>query len=445
MHPVYFGSAITGAGVAELRRALPRLLPVRHGDASGPVAGTVFKVDRGPSGEKVALLHLVSGTLAVRDRVRVVGAAHEEKVTGIGVYHGGGVERRSEVVAGRIARVIGLDRVRVGDVVGDVGLARPLVHEFAPPTLETIVEPAHPDDPHERARLHAALTSLAEQDPLIDLRQDDARGEIAVSLYGEVQKEVIAATLRADHGVEVSFRQSTTICIERVTGTGSCFEVIGTPSNPFLATVGLRVEPAAPGSGVGIRLEVELGSMPASFFRAVEETVHRTLEQGLHGWQVPDCVVVITHTGYWPRQSRMHAVFDKAMSSTAGDFRNLTPLVLMTALRRAGTRVEEPVHRFDFDLPSDVLGRALTALAHVRAVPRETEVRGEVTHLSGEVPAARVHDLQRRVPGLTRGQGDLVCSFEGHRPVSGPPPERARTDLDPLHRREYLLRVAGKL
>ena len=38
-----------------------------------------------------------------------------------------------------------------------------------------------------------------------------------------------------------------------------------------------------------------------------------------------------------------------------------------------------------------------------------------------------------------------MCIFDGYRPVTGPAAERARTDLDPLHRREYLLRVAGKL
>ncbi len=63
---------------------------------------------------------------------------------------------------------------------------------FAPPTLETVVVPARPAD---KGALHVALTQLAEQDPLIDLRQDDIRQEMSVSLYGEVQKEVIQATL----------------------------------------------------------------------------------------------------------------------------------------------------------------------------------------------------------------------------------------------------------
>ena len=79
-----------------------------------------------------------------------------------------------------------------------------------------MVVPSHPAD---RGALHVALAQLAEQDPLINLRQDDLRQEVSVSLYGEVQKEVIQATLAGDFGLEVRFRESTTICIERPVGT----------------------------------------------------------------------------------------------------------------------------------------------------------------------------------------------------------------------------------
>ena len=466
--PVLLGSAMTGVGVEDLAQALPRLLPTATADPDAPLAGTVFAVQRGAAGEQVALVNVTSGALAVRDRVVLhdgraleagtateAGApttdadtaygettSREARVTGLAVHAYGEVTRVDRVPAGRIARVVGFERARIGDLVGDARLARPLVHEFSPPTLETVVEPLHPAD---RARLQTALTRLAEQDPLIDLRHDEVRGETHVSLYGEVQKEVIGATLATEHGVEATFRTTTVICRERVTGSGSAVELIGVAPNPFNATVGLRVDAAPAGSGVRFALEVELGSMPPAFFTAVEETVRATLGQGLEGWPVTDCLVTMTHSGYWPRQSHMHQKFDKSMSSTAGDFRNLTPLVLMEALRLAGTAVEEPVHRFDLEVPSDVLGQALKMLDHVRATPHETEVLGEVTRLRGEVPAECLHELQHRVPGLTSGLGDLVCSFDGYRRVVGRRPSRPRTDLDPLHRREYLLRVAGKL
>jgi ribosomal protection tetracycline resistance protein len=214
--------------------------------------------------------------------------------------------------------------------------------------------------------------------------------------------------------------------------------------NPYLATVGLRVDPAPIGSGVDFRLEVELGSMPYSFFRAVEETVRLSLGQGLYGWQVVDCMVTMTQSGYYPRQSHMHAVFDKSMSSTAGDFRNLTPLVLMDALRHAGTRVYEPMHRFHLELPADALGPMLPVLARLRGVPDTPTMRGELCLLDGVIPAAQVHELRKQLPGLTRGEGVLESGFESYQPVHGAPPTRPRTDQNPLNRKEYLLNVGGR-
>ena len=295
----------------------------------------------------------------------------------------------------------------------------------------------------DRRALHLALTQLAEQDPLINFRQDGVRQEMSLSLYGEVQKEVIQATLADDFGVHVGFRETTTICLERPAGSGAAFEIIGTDSNPFLATVGLRIEPAPFDSGVQVRLGVELGSMPSAFFTAMEETVHDALRQGLHGWLVTDCVVTMTHSGYWPRQSRAHATFDKSMSSTAGDFRNLTPLVLMSALQRAGTTVYEPMHRFRLEIPADSYGAVLRVLAGLRAVPGPPTALENV--LVGEIPAAEVHRLQRRLPALTSGEGVLDSAFDHYRPVRGPVPERPRSDHNPLHRREYLLHVQRRV
>ena len=249
------------------------------------------------------------------------------------------------------------------------------------------------------------------------------------------------ATLAEDFGVEVSFRETTTLCVERVVGTGTAYELIGADSNPFLAQVGLRVEPGPIGSGVDFRLAVELGSMPYAFFRATEEAVRETLRQGLRGWEVLDCVVTMTHSGYYPRQSHMHGTFDKNMSSTAGDFRLLTPLVLMSALRRAGTRVHEPVLRFRLEVPADTLGALLPVLSRLEAVARTSTVDGPVSVVDGQVPAAQVRDLQRELPGLSRGEGVVESAFDSYRPVRGAPPGRPRTDHNPLDRKEYLLHV----
>ena len=423
VHPVFLGSALTGAGVGELVDGIARLLPPAPEDADGPVSGVVFKVERGGAGEKVAFVRMFSGTVRTRDRVEL-GGGRRGKVTAVTVFSAGRDEPSGCVRAGQIGKLWGLAAIRVGDAIGAGPAA--LEHLFAPPTLETVVVA---DRAADRGALHAALTQLAEQDPLIDVRRDERRHELSVSLYGEVQKEVIQATLAGDYGIDVSFRETSTRCIERPRGTGAAVEVIGVAPNPFLATVGLRVDPAPVDAGVSFGLEVELGSLPPAFVKAVEETVLATLQQGLHGWQVTDCGVTMTHSGYW------------APSSTAGDFRGLTPLVLMAALRRAGTTVLEPIQRFRLDVPADTLAGVLPVLARQGALPFAPTVSGASYLLEGEIRAAAVHDLTSRLPGVTRGEGVVETAFDHYAPVRGAVPNRQRWDDDPLDRKAYLLRV----
>ena len=114
VHPVFFGSAITGAGVEELIGGIKELLPPAGGGPEGPVSGTVFKVERGPAGEKIAYARMLSGTLRTRDRLQFRNG-QEGKVTAISVFDRGSAVREASVTAGRIGKLWGLAEVRIGD------------------------------------------------------------------------------------------------------------------------------------------------------------------------------------------------------------------------------------------------------------------------------------------------------------------------------------------
>lgn len=441
VYPVFFGSAITGAGVDSLIAGVKELLPAAEGDSEGPVSGTVFKIERGPAGEKIAYVRMFSGTVHTRDQLGF-GRDNEGKITSISVFDRSSAVQSASVAAGQIGKLWGLGDIRIGDSVG-ISRANSDRHYFAPPTLETIVVPCRRTD---KGALHIALTQLAEQDPLINLRQDDIRQEIYVSLYGEVQKEVIQATLANDFNIEATFRETMVICVERPVSTGAAVEILHEPQNPFLATVGLCIEPAPINAGVEFQLASEvLGTMPLAFFKAVEDTVHEAMRQGLYGWQITDCTVTMTHSGYLGRHSLRHQPFNKSLSSTGEDFRKLTPLILMSALKQAGTTVCEPIYRFHLEVPADTLGTLLSALARLCAVPQTQEMRVSSYTLAGEIPVARVHELQQQLPGLTRGEGVLECAFNCYRPVRGTIPTRPRTDNNPLNRKEYLLNIGRRV
>ena len=435
VHPVFVGSAKTGARVEELMSGIAELLPAREGNANAPLSGSVFKIERGRSGERIAYARLFSGAVRVRDRL-----GENQKVTALSVFEGGNAVPSPEAAAGQIVQLWGLAGIRIGDAIGDP--PRSALHRFAPPTLESVVAAVQPED---NAALHTALTQLEEQDPLINLRQGKDGQELFVSLYGEVQKEVIQATLERDFGVEAEFRETTTICVERPLGRGEAIEILNTGSNPFRATIGLRVEPAPAGSGLEFKADVDPRTVPLyvfktfeSFAEHMEQFVSGTLREGLCGWQVTDCLVTMTRCGY--------SVPDGPPSrrgplSTSADYRKLTPLVLMDALKVARTAVCEPIHRFHVGLPAETLGAVLPALSKMQALPEPPQVRGSWAILEGDVPAARMNELQQRLRGLTRGEGVAELVFDRYEPVRPPVPVRPRTDDNPLDRREYVFRV----
>jgi ribosomal protection tetracycline resistance protein len=428
VHPVFFGSAITGAA---------------EGDADDPVSGVVFKVERSPGGEKIAYVRMFSGTVRVRDLLRF-DRDEEGKVTAVSVFERGSTVQRSSVAAGQIGKLRGLGEVRIGDAIGEPRTT-PERHHFAPPTLETVVVPSCPAD---KGALHVALTQLAEQDPLINLRQDDIRQEMHVSLYGEVQKEVIGTTLANDYDIDAEFRETTPICVERPIGVGTAVELLPKarlPTTPFLATIGLRIEPSALDSGVQFCLDVPVGSIPIHVFKtveafheAMERTVREILRQGIYGWEVTDCNVTMIDCDYQAPPRRWPG-------TTASDFRLLTPLALMSALKQAGTVVCEPIHRFHLEIPSDMFGATVSALARLHAVPQTQEMRGSSCVLEGEVPAYRVHELQQQLPALTRGEGLVESEFDSYRAVCGKTLTRPRTDYNPLNRKQYLLHVTRRV
>ena len=427
LHPVLFGSAVTGAGIHALVDAVLRYLPRSTGDPDGRLDATVFAMSRGRGGEKLAQVRVRAGTLVPR------GVLGGDRVTGVAVYTRGAEPVAGPAVAGDLALVRGLASARIGDRLGaQQGSTGHGPGLFAPPSLETEVTPARPID---GARLHAALLELADQDPLIGVRRDPGTGVACVALYGEVQQEVLHDTLLETYGVEARFAPPRVLLAERVTGTGEALSEMGDEIGTdgpgwFIATIGLRVEPGEPGSGVQFRLAVELGSLPLAFHVAIEETVHASLQQGLAGWPVSDVLVTLTRTGY------------SSVGSTAGDFRGLTPLVLMAALAEAGTQVLEPVHEVELEVPADTVPAVLSAVAAARGTPEEiVPGDGVPTLVRATVPAAELRGLGQGLPGATHGLGTLTSRWSGHRPVAGTPPTRARTDGNPLDRKEYLLRA----
>jgi ribosomal protection tetracycline resistance protein len=422
LHPVFFGSAATGAGVPELVEGISGLLTTAQADDGGVPCGRVFKVERGAAGDKVAYVRMFTGSVGVRQRLILPGGRFD-KVTGIWLFEAGRWVRAEAVAAGQIARVTGLAAVRVGDVFGDRGEAED--HHFPPPTLEAAVRSVRPE---QGPALRAALAALADQDPLIDARSDDD-GQVVVSLYGRVQQEVLAATLAEEYGVEAAFSDATVLHVERPRGIGEAVVRLNTDVNPYQATIGLRVEPGPAGTGLRFVVAAPAHDMPLYLFgsadvfgASIEGHVRRELSSGCHGWEVTDGVVTLTEVAYSTADGPPSR---RGPTSTSDDYRKVAPLVARQALEHAGTVVCEPMLRIHLEVPTESTPALQRLLGRWGAELADQTSRGDLATLEARLPAARLHELQRQLPDLTGGEGVLESRFDGYQPVSGRPPVRA--------------------
>ena len=401
--PVFSGSAVRGIGIAPLIDAISELLPTRNNNSHANLQAQVFKIERDKQGNKVSYLNITDGTLHNKNLLKFSRQDHDgfilEKASSLKIFANGTLEKTQVVNAGTIAQVFGLKQIKIGDYIGKDNNNS---IQFARPNLHTEIKATnHEDD----IKLFKALQQLAECDPLIHAHRDPIRRQIMLSLYGEVQKQVIAEQLRQDYKIVVQFSESKIICVERPKHVGQAIHIMDLHNTPleFYATLGFKIEPGPLNSGIQYHLGVELGSLPKGYHSVVKESVLQYLASGLHGWQVTDCIVTLTHTGLCPLSQSPH-------------FRNLTPILMQEALEKAGTIVCEPFCEFELEIPQESFNAVTKKLSECHALIKSNINLSTTNHfqLTGTIPTRHIYEFEKNLPSLTQGEGHLICTPAGY-------------------------------
>lgn len=406
VQPLAMGSAITGAGVDRLIGTVAALLSPEPSDPGSAMSAQVFKIERSAAGDRVCYARIRAGMITVRDQVTVAGA-DVGKVAGLEVCEPSGFVAHDHACAGQVVRLHGL-RAQLGDRLGAVDAGVPELN-FAPPTLETTITARDPD---RQAALHQALTEIADYDPLIGLRPDEEHGALRISIYGEVQQQVIADTLALDYDIDVEFRSTKIICVERPAGTGHSVRRLADPEHFYGAGLGVMITPNAPGAGIELRVDVPRLALPLHVYSTVEGYhdavlgyLHEPLAVGPHGWQVVDACVTITESEYIPP------------SPAPADVRHTVAIVVAEAIRRAGTVVCEPIERFRLEAPADTLTSVLGLLGRLRAVPDAPQLSDALAVITGAIPTAELDQLRRTLHSVTHGEGLFESQLDHYAPM----------------------------
>jgi len=387
LYPVFYGSALHAIGVENLLTNLPHYLPTADANSDAPLSAVVFKVDN--SGEKrLVYARLFSGTLATRD------PGAEIKLTRLGGLSNGKIIDTNLVEAGDIA-VLYHTNLAVGDILGQLPPASKRV-KLGSPTLNVEVVP---ENPEERRALYNALTSLADEDPLLGLNTENT---FSVRLFGEVQMEILREILAERYGIAAEFAAARTIYAEAPTQAASA--VIGFGKTFFSAGVGFSVEPLPRGSGIVYETAVSYGELTSGFQVAVEEAVMEACQRGLMGWEITDMRVVFDFSQY------------DSVSSTPAAFRNLVPLVLMQALKEAEMVLLEPILEFELRVPESAISKAMYDMQMLNASDYDATAMPDGTMLiTGLVPSDTARGYGAKVGSYTEGRGSFMTKFHGYK------------------------------
>jgi len=198
--------------------------------------------------------------------------------------------------------------------------------------------------------------------------------------------------------------------------------------NPFAAGVGIRVEPAERGVGIIYEAEVSYGDLLKPFQNAVREAVYETCKQGLKGWEMTDMKVTFFFSDY------------DSVSSTPADFRNLTPLVLMRAIKAAGTEILEPFCNFELKVPNEVGGKAIADIELMRGkVDNILNINSEL-EINGLIPSDTSQKYGAIVASYTEGRGIYNSEFFQYRKAPGNVcGEREKCKNHPFNEDMYLM------
>ncbi|HAS74777.1 MAG TPA: translation elongation factor G [Clostridiales bacterium UBA8960] len=389
--PCYFGSALKVDGVEAFMNGLAEfLVPPTYPDSFG---ARVFKIARDESGTRLTHMKITGGTLKVKDVLK--GRSWEEKVNQIRVYSGTKYEAVNEVSAGAVCAVTGLSRSMPWEGLGfEEGPSEPILE----PVLSFLVILPKGQD----ARLMMPkLSQLEEEEPEFKFKWDERFQEIHVQIMGEVQLEILASLLAERFGVDVTFGEGSIVYKETISdkayGVGH-FEPLR-----HYAEVHLLLEPGEPGSGLQFATECR------------EEILGKN-------WQN----LVLTHlrekdhvgvlTGAVLTDMRITLVAGKGHNkhTVGGDFREATFRAVRQGLMEATSVLLEPYYAFQLELPTILVGRAMTDVEKMHGVCEILESRDDFTTLKGNCPVATMRNYQLDVVAFTKGQGRLYTSLNGY-------------------------------
>ena len=390
--PCYFGSALKGYGVDVFLDGLSLYTGDLYREKENqPFGARVYKITRDEKGNRLAHIKVMQGKLSVRD------AVNDEKITQIRIYNGEHYQNVPTVYAGTICSISGLQTIQAGAGIGDYS-SNPM-HCIEPVISYTISF----DSTVSTRQMYNNIKDIDEELPELHMTWNEPTETIQILLMGPVQIEILTQLIKKRCGQVPVFDSGTILYKETIAkpviGVGH-FEPLR-----HYAEAHIWMEPAERGSGVDATLDCSEDVLAKNWQRLIYTHL---LEKTHRGTKIGAPLTDIHFSVINGRAHNKH--------TEGGDFRQAAYRAVRQGLMEAGTIILEPEYDFVLEIPSSMIGHAMTDLKNMYAVLEAPEQTDNLAIIRGHGPVATLRDYQLHVRAFTKGQGDFQVSFRGYMP-----------------------------
>ena len=402
--PCYFGSALRMEGVETfLDEFETYTVSPEYPEDFG---AKVYKISRDKQGNRLTHVKVTGGNLKVKSMWK------EEKIDQIRIYSGTGYEMISEIEAGRICTLTGLDKSYCGEGIGIEEMA------FAP-ILEPVLtyQILLPED----VDLHMTflkLKQLEEEQPELQIVWNSQTNEIFAQVMGEIQIEILQNVIQERFGLTVAFGTGSIVyketIAEAVEGAGH-YEPLR-----HYSEVRLWLEPLPNGSGMEFATDISEDILDKNWQRLIMTHLLEKKHKGvLTGSEITDMKITLIN-------GRAHL-----KHTEGGDFRQSTYRAVRQGLRRAKSILLEPIYEFQLEVPADMIGRAMADVQRMCGSFEAPEMDEEFAILKGTAPVATMRDYHKELVSYARGLGRLFLQQKGYEPCHNAEEVIASMGYDP--------------
>ena len=388
--PCFWGSALKMQGLEEFLDDFEQYTSTpKYTEDFG---AKVYKISREKQGTRLTHLKITGGSLKVKELLKT-----DEKVDQIRIYSGTNFTTVNEVYAGSICAVTGLNSTKVGEGLGKE------TDSFAPVLEPVLTYQIQLPDGCDVHGMYVKLKQLEEEEPELHIVWNEQLNEIHAQVMGEVQIEILKNIIAERFDTPVEFGAGNIVyketIEEAVEGAGH-YEPLR-----HYAEVRLLLEPAERGSGLTFETNVSEDILDKNWQRLIlthlEEKEHKGV---LTGSDITDMKITLVN-------GRAHL-----KHTEGGDFRQATYRAVRQGLKRAKNILLEPVYEYQLEVPSEMIGRAMSDIQKMNGTFIPPEIDGEMSVLKGTAPVIHMRDYQREVVSYTRGLGRLFCALKGYEP-----------------------------